>query len=318
MQTIVLVVCCSTELIRNSYEKVNLLMIKKWTFTVLLVSYAFQAQSDDLAQEYISSSTRFYPAEELTFTSDNGGTYDIFIAMPPGFDADGDTMYPVVYVLDGATQFLLVNYVSKVLQLEGIIRPMILVGIDSSPLFSIQEWRGNRIYMFTPTRSEAFEQEKSEILEQEVRSGGAVKFRSVLKDEVIPWIEKRYSTSEERAIVGWSLGGLFAVDTLFKDPDLFSHYLIGSPSLWWDDQIIFEFEKSYVNNRNDLSARVYLSMGEQEVEEQVVLARKMSDTLMSREYHGLEMKFRVFEGETHMSVFPTTIIHGLRYLFAVD
>ena len=293
-------------------------MIKKWAFSALLISYAFQAQSDDLAQEYISSSTRFYPAEELTFTSDNGGTYDIFIAMPPGYDADGDTMYPVVYVLDGATQFLLVNYASIVLQLEGIIRPVIIVGIDSSPLFSIQEWEGNRMYMFTPTRSEAFEQEMSEALEQDVRSGGAAKFRSVLKDEVIPWIEKRFSTLQERAIVGVSLGGLFAADTLFKDPDLFSHYLIGSPSLWWDDQIIFEFEKSYVNNRNDLSARVYLSVGEQDSEVQVALAEKMSDTLKSREYHGLELKFRVFEGETHTSVFPTTMVHGLRYLFAAD
>jgi predicted alpha/beta superfamily hydrolase len=40
--------------------------------------------------------------------------------------------------------------------------------------------------------------------------------------------------TRERAIVGESLAGLFVVETLALEPDLFDSYIAIDPSLWWN------------------------------------------------------------------------------------
>jgi predicted alpha/beta superfamily hydrolase len=66
-------------------------------------------------------------------------------------------------------------------------------------------------------------------------SGDADRFIDFLKDEVFPLIDARYRTQPYRIVAGWSLGGLFAVDTYMRRSDAFSAYLAISPSLWWDE-----------------------------------------------------------------------------------
>ena len=52
----------------------------------------------------------------------------------------------------------------------------------------------------------------------------------------MPYIESHYSTDTVKTIVGQSLGGLFATEILFEKPEMFTNYLIVSPSLWWDNE----------------------------------------------------------------------------------
>jgi predicted alpha/beta superfamily hydrolase len=54
---------------------------------------------------------------------------------------------------------------------------------------------------------------------------------SVLRDEIIPLVERSYRITDDRGIMGHSLGGLFAAYALFEAPDLFRRYGILSPSL---------------------------------------------------------------------------------------
>src|SRR3546814_12202360 len=66
-------------------------------------------------------------------------------------------------------------------------------------------------------------------------SGGSLHFRKFLETEVIPFIEARYRTGERRAVMGESLAGLFVIDTLLRQADLFHDSVAVRPSLWWDD-----------------------------------------------------------------------------------
>jgi hypothetical protein len=50
----------------------------------------------------------------------------------------------------------------------------------------------------------------------------------------MPAVRARYRTTDERAIVGESLAGLFIVETFFAEPALFAHYVALDPSLWWN------------------------------------------------------------------------------------
>jgi len=67
------------------------------------------------------------------------------------------------------------------------------------------------------------------------RVGGSAAFRQFIRTELLPEVARRYRVTQERAIVGESLAGLFVVETLVLEPDLFDIYVAIDPSLWWND-----------------------------------------------------------------------------------
>ena len=67
------------------------------------------------------------------------------------------------------------------------------------------------------------------------RVGGSQAFRNFIRHELMPEVAKRYRITSERAIVGESLAGLFVVETLVLEPDLFDTYIAIDPSLWWNN-----------------------------------------------------------------------------------
>jgi hypothetical protein len=66
-------------------------------------------------------------------------------------------------------------------------------------------------------------------------SGGSARFRRFLIEEALPVVDATFRTRPFRILAGWSLGGLFTVDTLLSETPVFDAYLAVSPSLWWDD-----------------------------------------------------------------------------------
>jgi pimeloyl-ACP methyl ester carboxylesterase len=49
------------------------------------------------------------------------------------------------------------------------------------------------------------------------------------------------------ALFGTSLGGLFALYALLTDPASFDRYVIGSPAIWWDGEMLFDLEARQAN-----------------------------------------------------------------------
>ena len=191
---------------------------------------------------------------------------------------------------------------------------MILVGVDN-PVTSVAEWAARRSLSLTPTRVISEEETGSQQPGLEVRTGGADAFLAALTDEIIPWVESRYPVSEERGLYGGSLGGLFATHVLFTSPDTFAYYLIGSPALFWDDEVMFEREEAYANEHDDLPARVFMSVGSEEHEIMESVMSRMSGSLLSRNYPSLEIGHHIFDDETHTSVIPMYVSRGLVFLF---
>ena len=61
------------------------------------------------------------------------------------------------------------------------------------------------------------------------RGGGASQFLEVLRQEVIPLVEGTYRCdAADRALVGSSFGGTFALHALFQAPELFRRYVTTS------------------------------------------------------------------------------------------
>lgn len=194
------------------------------------------------------------------------------------------------------------------------IPKLITVGVDLD-VNNGNEWFKERSYILTPSKSDIYQ----DFGIPESWTGGGAHFLESLEKEVIPFIEQTYRASkDDRTLIGHSFGGLFALYTLFENPNLFKRYLASSPSLPWDDRIIFRLESKYSKKNSELPAKLFLSVGEFEnyPDDMVVHhLRELATILELRKYKGLEITSKVFEGESHTSVCPAAYSRGLRNLF---
>lgn len=77
-----------------------------------------------------------------------------------------------------------------------------------------------------------------------------------------PFIAARYRADPARSLfLGHSYGALLGAQILFTEPGLFSGYILGSPSLWYDRRHALKLETDYATRNADLPAKVYLYVG---------------------------------------------------------
>lgn len=81
--------------------------------------------------------------------------------------------------------------------------------------------------------------------------------------ELIPFVEANYRTAPDRMLIGQSLGGLFAAEVLIKRPELFQHYVIVSPSLWWDNGSLLKVPAAFLTDPTKAPEQVYISVGKE-------------------------------------------------------
>lgn len=101
---------------------------------------------------------------------------------------------------------------------------------------------------------------------------------------------------------------------------MFSGYILGSPSFWYDKRHIFGMEAEYAAHHRDLPAKVYMYAGEyerirfQRTNDIVDDNRELESRLKKRKYPNLVLKSDVLNDEDHLSVAPRGFTHGLKYL----
>lgn len=249
--------------------------------------------------------------------------FKIDVSLPASYIA-GARRYPVVYVTDGGGNFPIVVGNLRMLNLGFEMPDVIVVGIgyDTTDIARIL---GVRTRDLTPTNNLEYTKNarKSPMfpLPGDVTPGAADGFVKFIDDELKPYINKNYRTmSDNETLIGYSLGGLFGLHVLFNHTDSFDKYIIGSPSIWWDETVSFEFESKYAGKHKDLPKKVFMSSGGLEESGSddfgmVTNMVKMYSRLNSRNYPGLVLDHYVFAGETHMSGMGTAFNRGLRFVF---
>jgi predicted alpha/beta superfamily hydrolase len=245
--------------------------------------------------------------------------FKIFVAFPDSY-ADSTKIYPVVYVLDANWYFGTVTEIVRMLALLQELPELVVVGIGY-PVNSIMEAVAVRIRDYTPTVDDGWYQR--EIVKafpnapEYVGSGGAPGFLQFIQEELMPFIHVNYRTDPgDQTIVGHSAGSLFALYTLFHHPDTFNRYVVASPSIWWGEAVTLRYESDFAANNSDLSARVFISVGElEESDTMVTNTMNMAKILEGRSYMSLRITTHIFEEETHISVVPASVSRGLRVVF---
>jgi hypothetical protein len=145
-------------------------------------------------------------------------------------------------------------------------------------------------------------------------SGGGDSFLQFVEEELIPFVDDRYRTQPYRVLFGHSLGGMFAVYTLFKRPDAFGGYIAASPYLQYDDDRVVAVAEEILAGNPSLKKSLCITLGDEPdyvetLERFVSVLDKSGDT-------GLRWEYVVMEDEEHMTTPLKSVYQGLEMIFA--
>lgn len=273
--------------------------------TTLLLSWLFAYCSSAYAQSSPAVTLPNTEVRTIKSTVINGETYQLLVHFPDNYNPS--QRYDVLFVLDGLNAFPSAIDCLGILQGEcnKSYKEPLLIGISDGAM--IGKPGNKRDRDFTPT---AFKTSWGGS-----GGGGGPMFLQFIEKEVIPFVEKRYSVTQNRAIYGYSYGGLFTSYALFTKPDLFKKVLIGSPSVWADNAVVLRtIEPEYARTHKDLPMDVWLSVGEDDVH-LVDDTKKLSDVLKGRKYASLRLKSELIKGVNHLTGIHPTMLQAFKWAY---
>ena len=223
----------------------------------------------------------------------------ITVYLPPVYADSGAVRLPVLYMPDGglAEDFLHVAGLVQVLVGNGTMRPFILVGIENTE---------RRRDLTGPTQN-------AQDRQIALRVGGSSDFRRFIRAELFPQIQLRYRITQERAIVGESLAGLFVIETLLREPDLFDTYIAFDPSLWWNDERLTSSAGELLRQQGGARKRLYFASSNASGAPE--LAQRFAHVLEQRGNPGLQWQYQFFPDETHATIYHPAALRAFREMF---
>jgi predicted alpha/beta superfamily hydrolase len=236
--------------------------------------------------------------------------------LPPGYDdaENSVTRYPVLYLNDGqnlfepSTSFTGVEWqvdeTAERLIREGLIPPMIVVGIDNAGKDRLRE--------YMPYRS---------LSPAMLRVQGS-RYPNFLIKEVMPFILRTYriaSGPENTGLGGSSLGALISLYTAASHPGWFGRLLLESPSLWASNRQMIKESRTV----KQWPERIFLATGTAEAGREdrdrsmVDDVRELAAIFRRAGLNDRRIKLVVEEGGTHHeSAWARRFPDALAFLFA--
>ncbi len=253
-----------------------------------------------------------------------GRDYELHVALPPGYHANPERRYPVLFTTDSPQSFPLIRGIHARLRGGGaVLEDAIIVGLG----YAVgDDGVQSRRRDYTPTPHGDIDARPT-MPDRPVVYGEAEGYRRHIRDEVFPFLEARYRIDPARRIyAGHSYGGLFGTHVLLTEPRMFRKYILISPSLWYGRRVMIARERAFAMRNRDLPAEVFFLIGSRETvpdpdTEPHSLSRfamvedmdEMVAGLRSRNYPSLVLESRVIPDEDHASVYFEAIRRGMEW-----
>ena len=225
-----------------------------------------------------------------------GETRVICVWTPSEYD-DNEDSYPVLYMPDGGIKEdfpHMANTISKLIAEESI-PPVILVGIENTE---------RRRDLTGP--SDVVSDGRIAPL-----SDGSSKFRQFIGNELCPEIDRRYRTTDQRSIVGESAAGLFVVETLLLQPDLFDSYIAMDPALYWNDKYLVRTATKHLSKFPNSTIRFWFAGSDAgDIQPHT---RELESILKDKSPDTLEWFYSDQPDEKHNTIFRSTKEAALKW-----
>jgi predicted alpha/beta superfamily hydrolase len=251
----------------------------------------------------------------------NGRTYRIFIAAPQ-ITAPPEG-FAIIYTTDGNAMFPLFVANANLLRMN---HKAIFVGIgyEGEAPFDIPR----RYYDLTPDTPQ-------EVLaasgrgDEKRQTGGQDLFLDFIEQELKPCIEKKYPVNREKqTLFGHSLGGLFALHTLFTRPQMFQNYVAAAPAIWWNNGAILQEQARFLERSKIRPSRINLLITantdparQRDTPDRVARSATLPasitvDDVISplQKATGVKVTHRIFVNESHISMVPSSINSTLQFV----
>jgi predicted alpha/beta superfamily hydrolase len=265
------------------------------SLALFLILFCFNSY---IAQNQSETSILTVGKIETIYSNELKENRTLNIFLPVNFDST--KIYPVIYVLDGSLNEDVVHIygLSQFFPLYYDMPECIVVGIQNV----------DRRRDFT------FPTENKELLEKNPTAGKSDQFINFIEKELVPFIQKNYSTSKTSFLIGQSLGGLLATQILVSKPQLFSHYLIVSPSLWWDNEsLLKKIESKDFKCTIPDSTYVYVSVGKKEPKMMLTGAKRLYKVIHS--IKNVKSDYKLMTEEDHATILHNSIYQALLKLY---
>lgn len=227
----------------------------------------------------------------------------ISIYRPETFPEYADAVSPIIYVLDGdAYTYYLANMVNMLCERFVQMPPITVVGINNLGTNDARERD------FTPLINNI----------GDAKNCGADKFIQYLKEEVIPFVEKRYKIKPYRVVTGHSSSSALVLHAFLKYPTLFNAYLASDPSI--DDPAISDaylnFADSVIRSLSERDNTLFLSSGGAFWAEPY--ARKLDSMIRMKELKNLSYQYVHYPYADHFNVFLKAYQDGFNFIFQMN
>ncbi len=211
----------------------------------------------------------------------------------------------VIYLLDGNSLFGEVADMVTSYGYFGDSAPAYVVGIGY-PEQDYSHWLSLRNHDLLHVRL-------SDDIKVAAGSGDGAKFQKYLLQELRPVIERRYQVDVHRSLLaGHSFGGLFTLHVLLNDPGAFNNYIICSPSIWAEPQLLDKAAAFYTPK----PLKVFIGVGSKEEAQfgegwaMVKNAHELAARLRNHD-SGADVDFSDFEGRSHGTVIAACLSQGI-------
>jgi TolA-binding protein len=153
---------------------------------------------------------------------------------------------------------------------------------------------------------------------------------SFIEKELMPHIDSLYPAGPYRMMIGHSLGGLMAINTVVHYRQLFNSYIAIDPSMWWDQQKLLHETKQALQTNSYSGTALFLGMAHTQVPgmdttmlqndttEGTIHPRsilQLSRYMITGRQNGIEADFKYYDAEDHGSVPLVATYDGLHFIF---
>ncbi|HBG69764.1 MAG: hypothetical protein A2W93_09770 [Bacteroidetes bacterium GWF2_43_63] len=281
-------------------------------FLLLILLCAVNVHSQTVSEGIVIPNT----SEYFLKSEINHVKYRISISLPYQYNDSVNARFPVLYFLDGNVWLPLASSVLQSINKTDVVEPIIMVGIG----YEVETFEYDvvqRTYDYTPTQDFSADSSMSFRYQTPIRSGGADTFLLVLEQEIIPFVDSLFKTTENRTIAGHSLGGLFATYVMLEKPRLFTNYLIASPAVWWDENILLLQLKARENMIMP-AGKIFLGIGKNETKRMKIAAKSLNKYLRKNVKIKNTYRYEIIPDSDHFFMIPYAITKSQLFIFAPE
>lgn len=272
--------------------------------TTVIIGQKIKTEQSEITKPFVLGVTEQISSKAL------GENRVLNIYLPEGYQANDSLKYPVIYLLDGSADEDFIHIVGLVqfntFEWVNILPKSIVVGIAT-----VDRKRDFTFPSTVPEQKRNFP-----------TTGHSDKFMSFIEKELQPFIASKYKASNDKTIIGQSLGGLFATEVLLKRPTLFNRYIIVSPSLWWDNGSLLQQNSTLLNESFSQQTEIYVGVGKEGLTPtkiprvMEVDANLLADKIKGAKSKKLNVFFDYLPTENHATIMHQAVSNAFRLFYS--